>query len=378
MKDVRDSNSGTEIQMAAIGPQDRSLTLNPEMSFFAHSWERHGAFASTPTPVYFDKFVFGERCRVEIPRSGDVLRGITVEIRLPPGIRTTGASQNKSFMRRARLVIDDSLVQDVEGVWLDVIDKILFDRRRDLMARPTNTVYIPLRFVQDLPLVAMWRSRVFVDLEATFPAWLRTARVRPEDVRVCLLCDYVDLDAAERAMLLHAEHQILYARPLDVDALSYDIALEGRFPRKNLRLDLSECNVPCVFLAVVAYDETDREYTYLDAIESIRFLINAEEQYEERPTEYLQLVQPYQHSPSACPADANIHVLSFGLKMSVLAESNRAAVGSSGAFNLAGVRSPTLSVTMAEPLRPDLRVKTFVCALNWLRVANGYAAPVFA
>lgn len=377
MKDVRDTNEATKLQMEAVGPQDAHIRLNPEMSFFDRHVDTYGAFAVTPMPVEFPVFEFDVRNRVIIPRSGDVLRAMYVEISLPRGVRTTGYRQNKSFLKRARLVVDDSLVQDLEGLWLDVLEKVVFDRRRRLMARPVNTVHVPLRFVKDVPMYAMFGSTVYVDLEIAFPAWLAALRVRPSDVHVRLLCDFVTLDGPERAVMLNTEHQIMYARPLDVEALSYATHAEGRTPKKSVRLDLSEINVPTVFVAVVAYKEGDSTFTYLDCIESIDFQVDGQELFEPRPADYFALPQLYQHSPTSCPPDSNVHVYSFGLKLNVFGEDGVGA-GSTGHLNLAGIRSPSIVVRLADPLSTDVVVKAFAGTINWLRVANGFAAPMFA
>jgi hypothetical protein len=378
MKDVRDTNAGTQVQMACVGPQDAWISADPQFSFFEHGWDRHGAFASTPTPVTFPTFRFGEPNRVEIPRSGDVLGAIIIEIRLPPGIATRDAAQNKSFLRRARLLIDDCVVQDFEGLWFDILEKIVHARRRELMKRPTGAVYLPLRFVHNLPLVALWRSRVYMDVELAFPGWLRALRVSPGDVGVSLLCDFVDVDAAQRAVLLNTTHTIMYSTPKDVDAVSYEVALHGKAPKKHVRLDLSECNVPAAFFAVVAYAESDRSFAYQDAIESMSFQIDGVDQFEPRPASYFQMPQLYQHSSSTCPADTNVHVYSFGLRLWVFAMPGQGQGGASGTMNLAGVHRPSLVLTMAEPLRTDLKIKAFVSALNWLHIEGGFAAPVFS
>lgn len=376
MTDVRDAREGVELQLKALGPQDAPIHVNPEMSFFDHEVDPHGAFASTPTPVEFPTFDFSERNRVILPKSGDLLQNVTVEIRLPVGIRTSGADQNKSFLKRARLCIDDSLVQDLEGLWLDILEKVLFDGRRQLMSRPMNTVYIPLRFVGNMPIYAMFESTVYVDLELVFPKWLAAKRVKPQDVHVRLLCDFVTLDAPERAVMLNTDHELMYGRPMDVDAVTYRVFDEGRTPVRSVRLDLSECNAPCVFFAIVAYREDDIAFNYMDAIESVEFQIDGAEQFESRPAEYYRLSQTYQHSPTMCLVDANVYVYSFGLKMNVFGEKGSGGA-STGHLNLSGVRNPTLVVHLKEPLQIDVKVKAFVATINWLRLANGYAAPMF-
>ena len=372
--EVHDVSPGVQLQMGALGPQDVFLTQNPEKTFFDHSWKRHVSFATTPTSIYFPRVVFsGERSSVIIPKSGgDVLESMTLEIRLPPGVTTRSELENRSFLRRARLVIDDMVVQDREALWGDILDHVVHRKRREILDHPTNVLYIPLRFVRQLPLVAMYNSTIQVDVELHNPL----PHVSSEDIEVALVCNFVDLDASQQAVFRAQEHLLVYGDAQDMDDVSYTVTDEGRRAKKHVRIDMAECNRPVNFMALVAYQEDDTTFQYLNPFESIAFLCGGEDIFQPRPQEYFSGVQQYQHCVS-CVGSEHIFVYSFGLDVNIWKEGgHHVNAQPSGSLNFAAVRSPHMLLTFKEPAL-DVKCKVFVSTLNWLRVANGFAAPLF-
>jgi len=75
---------GGLLQLVAMGKQDTFLTGNPQISFFKMVYRRHTNFAIESQPMYFDGTAnFGQRISCLIPRRGDLLGKIYLEVLLP-------------------------------------------------------------------------------------------------------------------------------------------------------------------------------------------------------------------------------------------------------------------------------------------------------
>ena len=75
---------GGLLQLVANGKQDVFLTGNPQISFFKMVYRRHTNFATESQPMYFDGTAnFGQRISCLIPRRGDLLGRIYLEVLLP-------------------------------------------------------------------------------------------------------------------------------------------------------------------------------------------------------------------------------------------------------------------------------------------------------
>jgi hypothetical protein len=75
---------GGLLQLVATGKQDVFLTGNPQISFFKMVYRRHTNFATECQPMYFDGTPnFGQRITCLIPRRGDLLGKVYLDVTLP-------------------------------------------------------------------------------------------------------------------------------------------------------------------------------------------------------------------------------------------------------------------------------------------------------
>ncbi len=75
---------GGLLQLVATGKQDVFLTGNPQISFFKMVYRRHTNFAVECQPMYFDGTPnFGQRITCLIPRRGDLLGKVYLDVTLP-------------------------------------------------------------------------------------------------------------------------------------------------------------------------------------------------------------------------------------------------------------------------------------------------------
>ena len=82
---------GGLLQLVAHGKQDLFLTGNPQISFFKIVYRRHTNFAIESQPMDFDGTPnFGQRITCLIPRRGDLLGKVYLEVTLPTLRDTSG------------------------------------------------------------------------------------------------------------------------------------------------------------------------------------------------------------------------------------------------------------------------------------------------
>jgi hypothetical protein len=84
------SNSGGLLQLVATGRQDKYLSGNPQTTFFKQVYRRYTNFSIETQRIPFDTAVnFNKLITTTIPRSGDLLSQLFLEIQLPE-IRPSG------------------------------------------------------------------------------------------------------------------------------------------------------------------------------------------------------------------------------------------------------------------------------------------------
>lgn len=395
-------SGGTTIQLLAVGPQNYALDINPQMSFFRAVFRRH-----TPVAIEcFDTDVdlrFGAATTVTIPRRGDMLGDVLLEVRLPSlGIAggTWADAIGYVLMARARLILDDVVIHDHERLWYDMVDRLymphgrkagidaMIGRGAGLATDREHVVYLPLKFFcckahhasqQFLPLVSLDSRRVLT-LEFTaeslaacvsLPSGASLPPVAPL-LRAKVLTEQMFMDTDERRSLMRQPSLLAVESFQDVDAVSYLFDDSSQVGVTTVRLDLREVNLPVKALLFVAYDEnaleTRRYFEYLNCVSSAVLLLGSSQRFSERPGDYFSLVQTYQHA-ARCSDDL-VHLYSFAMDAS--------ARQPSGALNFAAVDAPVLKVGLKNTSDRSVKVKAFAHCTNWLTVENGSMAFVFA
>ena len=75
---------GGLLQLVAVGKQDVYLTGNPQITWFKMVYRRYTNFAIESQAIYFDGNPdFGKRLTCTIPRKGDLLGALILEVTLP-------------------------------------------------------------------------------------------------------------------------------------------------------------------------------------------------------------------------------------------------------------------------------------------------------
>ena len=191
---------GGLLQLVALGKQDVFLTGNPQMTWFKMVYRRYTNFATESQPMYFDGTPdFGKRITCLVPRRGDLLSQIILEVTLPALTVSTAADPNTKIPVPYVNSIGHALIQEItieigeqeidrqNGEWMEIwssytttkdketgfynmIGKVdSFTNTDPSLIGPIN-LYIPLRFWfcknpgLALPLIALQYHPIRINL----------------------------------------------------------------------------------------------------------------------------------------------------------------------------------------------------------------------
>tara|TARA_B100000902_G_C27321773_1_gene925153 strand:+ start:8195 stop:9700 length:1506 start_codon:yes stop_codon:yes gene_type:complete len=170
------------LELVAHGVQDAYLIGNPQISFFRKVHKRHTNFVMQSISGTFEgQQNFGQRLVCKVPRNGDLLQGVVLEIDLPeltsnaPSADTTHQPKyvdnlGEAIIDYVELRIGGQRIDRQYGEWMHIWNELTLTSGRktgyDRMVRATGvngplTVYIPLQFwfcrniASALPLVAL-------------------------------------------------------------------------------------------------------------------------------------------------------------------------------------------------------------------------------
>ena len=118
---------GGLLQLVATGKQDAFLTGNPQLTFFRMVYRRHTNYAIEPQPMYFDGTPnFGQRVSCLIPRRGDLLGRVYLDVTLPLIRDTSGNilsytnAIGHALIQEISLEIGEQEIDKQTGEWMEI------------------------------------------------------------------------------------------------------------------------------------------------------------------------------------------------------------------------------------------------------------------
>jgi len=267
---------GGLLQLVATGKQDMFLTGNPQISFFKMVYRRHTNFATECQPMYFDGTPnFGQRITCLIPRRGDLLGRVYLDITLPVIKDVSGNvlsytnSVGHALIQEITFEVGEQEIDRQTGEWMEIwtqmstpasqraalnemIGRVEPYNMINIKPGPNSTglqLTIPLQFYfcnnpgLYLPLLALQYSPIRINitlrpLQQLF--WVPPPNPVPTDAPWMPACstqvsnttpitnmmlwgDYVYLDVEERRRFVSASHeyiieQVQYTPPYSVTA----------------------------------------------------------------------------------------------------------------------------------------------------------------
>ena len=281
---------GGLLQLVATGKQDLFLTGNPQISFFKMVYRRHTQFAVESQPMYFDGTPnFGQRLTCLIPRRGDLLGRVYLDVTLPRIRDTSGNvlsytnSIGHAMIQEITFEVGEQEIDKQTGEWMEVWTQLTTpagqrDALNEMIGRiepfnPPNIIpgaqsegirlLIPLQFYfcnnpgLYVPLIALQYSPIRINitlrpLQQLFwipppndqANWMPSCSTRvdctSQIVNMMLWGDYVFLDVEERRIFVSASHeyiieQVQYTPPYSLTAQqnTATISIEFNHPMKE-------------------------------------------------------------------------------------------------------------------------------------------------
>lgn len=278
------------IELAAIGPQDKMLTGQPQMTFFKTVYRRHTNFSIDSVTQYFNKtFDFGvEDLNCKISRNGDLIYRMYMTFELPALTNDTSKAYNtlKStnfssinnlgwidsigylLFKDIGIYIGGKLIDKHYGKWLDIWNEITDDNNWDGVLKSSNflidgvpsynenafkkDVYVPFNFWFNknsgcaLPLIALQYHDVEIRL-STRPLnelLLSDGTISNHTGSIHnpkFYVDYIHLDSDERRRFAESNHEYLIEQlqvnssiHMDTDGTHKMIDLKFQHPIKEL------------------------------------------------------------------------------------------------------------------------------------------------
>ena len=281
---------GGLLQLVATGKQDAFLTGNPQLTFFRMVYRRHTNYAIEPQPMYFDGTPnFGQRVSCLIPRRGDLLGRVYLDITLPLIKDTSGNvlsytnAIGHALIQEISLEIGEQEIDKQTGEWMEIWTQISTpasqrDALNQLIGRqkqyetpniiPDATgglqLLIPLQFFfcnnpgLYLPLIALQYTPIRINitlrpLQQLFwvpppsgdqsqwnPLCNTQASCTTPIMNMMLWGDYVYLDVEERRLFVSTTHeyvieQVQYTPPYSITAnqTTATVSVEFNHPVKE-------------------------------------------------------------------------------------------------------------------------------------------------
>ena len=423
------TQGGGLLQIVAQGKQDVFLTGNPQVTWFKMVYRRYTNFSTESSIIQFDNQAdFGRRITTLIPRKGDLLGPMWLEIQLPAiydSVTGKPASYTNAIghalIQEISLEIGEQEIDKQTGEWMEMWSNYVIteDKRQgwnNMIGKTSgasqgNTashsvnlfgplfLYVPLRFWfcknpgLALPLIALQYHpvRINITLKPLQGAFvIDNPMAIPCDASVAsasitsmnLYGDFIHLDIDERRRFVANSHeylieQVQYTQDTSVDqaATTVQVPMEFNHPIKELfwrvqRQAAVNANQPFNYTNL-SIGETSTQVGYQNLINTALLRLDGYDRFDIRRADYFRLVQPYQHH-TVIPIDDYVYSYSFALRPE--------DVQPSGSMNASRIDTIVLQLELnntVSPPRGPASVRIYALNHNVLRITDGFGGILF-
>jgi hypothetical protein len=413
------TGGGGLLQLVAQGKQDVFITGNPQITWFKMVYRRYTNFAIESQAMYFDGDPdFGKRLSCLVPRRGDLLGPLILEVTLPQLYHTDGTrasycnSIGHALIDEISVEIGEQEIDKQTGEWMEVWSSLttptnhkngFYDMIGKVDAYTTpdfggTKLYIPLRFWFNrnpgvyLPLLALQYHPVRINVKlrplqqlfysTELVANCTTTQVNPAKITdMQLWGDYVFLDVEERRRFVSSTHeylieQVQYTPKISIPSgnTTANIPLEFNHPCKEfiwvLQRDImSQYHEWFNFSSLATHEEGIR----VDLLSTAYLQLDGQDRFKERDAGYFRLVQPWQRHTNI-PNDEFVYLYSFALRP----EDQQP----SGSLNASRIDNITLNTGITadvnlSPARGNGTIRVYALNHNVLRIVNGFGGVLF-
>jgi hypothetical protein len=409
---------GGLLQLVATGRQDIYLTGNPQTTFFKQVYRRYTNFSVESCRIDFDGSTdFGKLIVATIPRKGDLINTLVLEVSLPmisqssPGVIDTSWVNGigHAMIDYISLEIGGKEIDRQYGEFLHLMSEfqvpeskrngfnnmVGYQEAFTQEAQPGPLkLYIPLRFWfcnnvgLSLPLLALQAHpvRVYIKLRPLQELFYRDASVIDCNQMVSPVVnptnfvmwgDYIHLDTDERRRFTSSKHEYLIEQcqiqkktAINANAGILNITLDFNNPLKELIWVVQQDRM---LQSNEWFNYTNRllieqHVTLNDQILDTILRIDGYDRFEVRDASYFRLVQPYQHHTRI--PDDYIYNYCFSLTPE--------AAQPMGSMNASRIDTIILSMNMnPNIIRYNAGVTVYATNYNVFRIAAGLGGVLF-
>jgi hypothetical protein len=414
--------NGGLLQLVAVGKQDVFLTGNPQITWFKMVYRRYTNFAIESQAMFFDGDPdFGKRLSCLVPRRGDLLGPLVLEVTLPALTLTDGTpvsytnSIGHALIESVTLEIGEQEIDTQTGEWMEIWSKMttsasVRDGFNDMIGTydgyttPQNfgplKLYIPLRFWfcknpgLALPLLALQYHPIRINLklrplqelfyspDLANSAICNTLAVNPVKITdLRMFGDYVYLDVEERRRFVSNTHEYLIEQvqytpsiSIPIGSLTATVPLEFNHPIREL-LWVFQRSKMLTNHEYFNYSNLSLTETGLrrDLMADAKLQLDGYDRFDRRDAGYFRLVQPFQHH-SVVPNNAFIYNYCFALRPEELQPS--------GSINASRIDSFVLQMNVVPdgttaPAKGNMYTRVYATNHNVLRIVNGFGGLLF-
>jgi len=423
-------SGGGLLQLVAMGKQDIFLTGNPQTTWFKSVYRRYTNFAVESQVMYFDGDPdFGKRLSCLVPRRGDLLGPLVLEVTLPaltiagskPPIPVSYVNSiGHMLIDQITIEIGENEIDTQTGEWMEIWSNLTTDLSKrqgfnEMIGRvepyiqPSNfgptKLYIPLQFWfcknpgNYLPLLALQfhpirinlNIRPLQDLFYTGQLVTKCSKLQVDPIKITdlrLWGDYVHLDVEERRRFVANAHeylieQIQYTPPIaiPIGANVVSARLEFNHPIRELiwivQRDKLQSYHEWYNYSSVSMTEVGKRQ---DLLATALIQLDGYDRFDARDAGYFRLVQPIMHH-TAVPNDAFIYVYSFALRPEDVQPTGSLNASRIDNFVLQATLVPDSTAAVTDPTytppRGNAHITIFATNHNVLRIVNGFGGVLF-
>jgi hypothetical protein len=350
------TQGGGLLQLVAMGKQDVFLTGNPQVTWFKMVYRRYTNFSIESSIINFDNQPdFGRRITTVIPRKGDLLGPLWLEIQLPAiylnnnGVRGNSASYTNAIahalIKEISIDIGEQEIDKQTGEWMELWSNYVVTQDKiqgwnNMIGKTAGAsegtassnqvnqqgplyLYVPLRFWfcknpgLSLPIIALQYHPIRINitlrsLQELFvidnpTAVPCTATVEADSVPTFnLYGDFIHLDVEERRRFVANSHEYLIEQvqytslqSIDAKATTVQVPMEFNHPIREIywfiqRVAATNANQYFNYTNL-AIGEVSNRVGYLNLINKAILKLDGYDRFDERNADYFRLVQPFQY-----------------------------------------------------------------------------------
>ena len=394
--------TGGLLQLVAYGKQDRHLIGSPQITFFKMVYKRHTNFSIESRIIDFkENLEFGKTLSCVLPRNGDLINNVTLQVELPILEDSFGYVNNigHALIEEVWIEIGSTKIDLHYGDWMNIWSELTTNQNKKnglntMLGKVSFTSFdasdnkggkymIPIYFWfcgnngLSLPIVALQyhdvelkvKIRPFKDL------WVPTTfgdkpTNKYNPINCNFLVDYIYLDNSERKKFAQDKHEYLI-KQLQINKNNFISEGSGT---KMVDLNFNHPVTELIWVIQRGDVALKRDnggsdwFNYSDSLTapfgdpliSAQLKFNGTDRTIELDPQYLRLYQPYMRHTSI--PDSFIYVYSFAL--------NPELSQPTGSCNFSRFDSTQLILNLKKDL-PNCSIKIYATNYNILRIMCG-------